>query len=92
MTYELQLNQGSFRISLADALVDGSNRSNFPIICPSLAISPFVKSSFRSPSKYMSSSHSCNAGPEISAAALSSIVFHKSCHLSGRASVAISRI
>ena len=86
------LNQGSFKISLTDALADNLNCSNFQIICPSLTMSCFVKSSFQSSSKYISSSHSCNPGPELSATIPPPIAFHKPSHLSGSASFVISCI
>lgn len=85
-------NQGSFRISLAEALADGSNRSNFRIICPSLAISSPVKSSLRSPSKYASSSHSCNPDTELSLPIPLRITSHLPSHLSGSASPVVSCI
>ncbi|QSS50044.1 hypothetical protein I7I53_10595 [Histoplasma capsulatum var. duboisii H88] len=88
------LNQGSSRTCLADALADGSNFNNFPMICPSLTMSSLVRSGLFRPSKYTSSSHSCKLDPVFSVALPSPvfIVSHIPCHLSGISSLAISRI
>ena len=87
-------NHGSSKICLADALADGSNRNNLPIICPSFAMSSLVRSGLCGVSKYNSSSYACKsgAGSSMSASSCAFIFCHVSCHLSGRSSLAISRI
>lgn len=86
------VNQGSLKISLADALEEGSNRSNLPIICPNLTMSCLLGFSLRSPSKYISSNHSCKDEPEVLPVNPPPKMSVEFCHLTGNPSLAISCI
>lgn len=85
------LNQGSFKISLADVLVEGSNRSVLATIPPNIFMSCVVKSCFLSSSKYVSSNQACSVTP-VPHEAVPFIAFHSFCHLSGNVSLIISCI